>query len=135
MKKQLASLATATLAAWSSAAWADPPTPTPTPTPTSAHSGSQLRNAGWFTVGAGSVVLGTSAVFFVMSSSDHGKVTRDHDAKAADAFDRHFTTAKILAVAGVLGVAAGVTLILVAPNKNEVALSAGPGQLALSGTF
>lgn len=132
MKKQLALFLAATLGAWSSAAWADPPTPTPGSEST--HGGSPLRTAGWYTAGAGVAILSTSAVFFVMAKNDHNELMENRGPQAADGFDRHFTTAKMLAVAGIVGVATGVTLILVAA-KHEVALSAGPGQLTLSGSF
>lgn len=94
-----------------------------------------MRTAGWYTAGGGVALLGTSAVFFAIAKNDHDQLTENRGGLADDAFDRHFTTAKILAVAGVVGVATGVTLILVAPKRHEVALRAGPGQLTLSGTF
>ena len=129
MKKNLAILLAATVGAWSSAASADPPSSAP------AQDGSPLRTAGWYTAGAGAIVLGTSAFFFVMAKNDHDEVKESRGGLADDSFDRHFTTAKVLALAGVVGVVTGVTLILVAPKHHEVALSAGPGQLTLSGSF
>lgn len=87
------------------------------------------------TAGAGVAILSTSAFCFVMARNDHNEVTENRGGLAEDAFDRHFTAAKILAFTGVVGVATGVTLILVAPKQQAVALSAGPGQLTLSGAF
>ncbi|HEX2871739.1 MAG TPA: hypothetical protein VHP33_10790 [Polyangiaceae bacterium] len=57
------------------------------------------------------------------------------DQAASDAFVREFRAAKILCAVGVLAVGTGLTLVLISTPRDEVRVTAGLGQLGLSGRF
>ena len=126
----------AVLFSWSQTAWAEPPNAgSPPPEP---NAGASMRRAGWITAGSGAVVLAGSAVLFGVALNQHNEMTAetDHVDRSLDhSFDRNFRTAKILGLVGLVAVASGITLVVVAPEDHEVSLTAGAGELTLSGSF
>jgi hypothetical protein len=130
------------------------PSPEPTPPPAStavrADSGSAFPHAtlGWVSLGVGAVGLGTGVVTGLMAADKHSSAEDGcpdgqcaAGSSAADDLEsfRSLRTISTIGYAvGVVGVAAGVTLLLTAPSKPErghVTPYLGPASAGVTGRF
>lgn len=78
-----------------------------------------------------------AAVFAGMAVQEHDEVVnrRERGDDATGAYARHVLAAKVLGYAGILAVGTGVTLVLVSSSNEEVRVSAGFGQVQVTGAF
>lgn len=129
------------------------PTPTPTPTPPAADTGSSgngMRIAGWVGIGVGGAGLVMGAITGGVALGKHGDLANvcsngTCPPSAQDTLDSYHLMGALSTVGfivGGVGLAAGVTMLLLAPSSHKTttgALSVTPyvgfGSLGAVGTF
>lgn len=96
----------------------------------------------WITAGAGIALIGTGAVFGVLSGAKRDDADADPEHRSARQTFRDAeglaTTANVLFIVGGVVAAGGVTWILLSSSEDSkpgAALSVGPGSVAVGGRF
>ncbi len=103
-------------------------------------SGSGVRTAGWITMGGSAVLLSGSGLMFYLANRNRvqtpGSNVSTNEQNAA--VETYTAFGRVLLVAGLVSVATGVTLVLIAPKERRVTqidVSLGPGQFVLRAGF